>query len=113
MGYRKLSTEELRSFGINTSDKYKQIIDHVKKYYPNTANRALLLLDSEYDDEYYNNKVKTILVFDKEGNELVPTKGKSLEARNIPYIGDLEQTNQYLEDIVVYLDVPELYVKDA
>lgn len=89
---------------------------YVEEYYPPQANKALVMFSNEYNDEGYDVAVQLILVYDKNDNELVPLKGKSIEARqNLPecweYIRDYhdrcyeDKTRDinHCEDLVVVL----------
>lgn len=54
----------------------------VKKYFKNSKpKQAYVMFNNEYNDEGYDTSLMTILVFDQQGNELVPDKGKAILAR--------------------------------
>ena len=118
MTYRKLTEGELAKYGLKIN-QHKPVIDWVQKNYPKTAVSALVMFSSEYDDNYYSNEIQTVLVYDKDGNELLPLKEKSVTARkSLPdmyYLtsNDGEGTREPLDDLVVLLTTPELYVKDS
>lgn len=120
MGYRKLTEEELKKYGF--SRKNNQIVsEYVRKYYPQEAASALVMATSEYNDSTYDVHGVTIIVFDKNQNELTPLKDCSISARKdmpcpyqiYPNNSDYDgYTERDLEDFVVFLDVPELYIKE-
>lgn len=78
-----------------------EIRRYVEEYYPPQASKALVMFSNEYNDEGYDVAVQLVLVYDKDDNELVPPKGRSIEARqNLPecweYIRDFN--DRYYED---------------
>jgi hypothetical protein len=96
---------------LSLQEKQK-LLNWVKKYYPfydASVSSAYIMFNSEYNDETYDNTVTTILVFDKNGNEITPTKGNSIKAReNLPEFWDYLSddgcgTEEYLENFVVDL----------
>lgn len=114
MSFRKLSDEELKSYGIALNKPSKQVVDYLEKYYGSNWGRCVFIVDSEYNDEGYNNEISSVVVFDENGNEIVPKVGLSLNARkNLPYI-EVNDGNGYSEasDIVYFNKTIELYAKD-
>jgi hypothetical protein len=84
----------------------------VNQYYPESAYSVLIMFNSEYDDCWYETSLKCILVFDKDGNELVPNKGMSERARwNYPDVmlslyywnHNSSYFNDKVEDLVINL----------
>jgi hypothetical protein len=116
--YRKLTTDELKTMGINLACP-PEVKKWVTKYFPKTANRVQVLLNMEYNDEGYDFRGCTPIVFDAEGNELVPSKGKSIEARNESSnwysetlgLSSSSYDNECVSQLTFYLEEPELYVK--
>ena len=126
--YKKLTESELKLLGITApSAAYKLHIDFAKKYYPSNATTMVLALDSEYNDNTYENTIKYVVVYDVDGNELPPLKATAKQCRdgwielNIPgtsvicgysETGGRESLDQ-MSDLIIQLTnvLPELYVK--
>jgi hypothetical protein len=112
--FRPLTTEELRTYGIKIDvQEYKNIRKHVTDYYPGEAAKILVIVNSEYNDEGYDNKIQSIIVYDNKANIVNPITGKEVQAiKNLPT--DLPY-NEYdcneMEDFVLFLKQPELYIK--
>lgn len=124
--YRRATAEELSVLGyVHNKDKYRQHIDFVSRYYPSNATTLVLVINSEYNDHTYDNDLKYVLVYDKDGNELPPLKDKAKECRMywtteyLPIPGTRDggysssESQDCLEDVVIPLgnELPELYVK--
>lgn len=118
MGYRKLSDEELNNYGISQKVIPEALKKHVAKFYPSNTSVVTVIYTSEYNDEYYDNKVASLVCMDENGNELAPIKGKEIKARQEMvgiYLhesygeGDTEarETETYFIG-----KLPELYVKE-
>lgn len=112
VGYRKLTAEELESFGFKVNTKVK---NKIKSFYP-AASRLIVCYNSEYDDEYYQNTIASYYVLDINGNEIGLTRN-NLKARNeiISLLQDefcTDTSNEAKDDMVVLIDMPELYVKE-
>ena len=64
---------------------------------------ALVMFNNEYNDSGYDISVKLILVYDAEGNELVPNKENSVKAREeqpelSDFIYERQEDCDYSED---------------
>ena len=122
--YRRATAEDLAKIGyIPNINKYSQHIAFAKKYYPPEATNMVMVVNSEYNDSTYDNSMKYVIVFDKDGNELPPLKSTAKKCRedwdNLPIPGtnsggySMFETDEHLEDVVIPLnnDIPEFYVK--
>ena len=121
--YRKLTPNELKNLGIVIDDdRYKIHNAFARKYYPANATSMVLVVDSEYNDSTYDNTLKYVIVYDKDGNELPPLKETAAECRskwhfdNLPvtlFTGHYNETSERVDDIVIPLNqnLPDLYVK--
>jgi len=123
--YRKLTSSELKLLGITApSAAYKLHIDFAKKYYPSNATTMVLALDSEYNDNTYENTIKYVVVYDVDGNELPPLKATAKQCRdgwielNIPGTSFIHgwgphESHDEMSDLIIQLTnvLPELYVK--
>jgi hypothetical protein len=126
--YRKITPKESELLGL-TRDKEKNqpYVDFVKKYYPSNSYSMTMVFSSEYNDCNYDNSLKYILVFDKEGNELLPIKSTAKECRekwydlpspikpNYNYHGECKsfQTDDQIENYSIFLNSDlDLYVKE-
>src|SRR4051812_6700437 len=90
--YRKLSKEEVKNImNCKFEQPPKTVKDHLSKYYPNQASKVTLIVDSDYNDSTYDNTVVGMIVLDKDGTELTPVKGKSIEART-----EFIENNKYM-----------------
>lgn len=115
--YRKLTTDELKLYGISVkSDKINSLKNLYAKYFDKTIEpaKALIIINSEYDDSDYNNRVTRVVFYDANDNELVPLKSKSREYHGISsfdyQIEVKDCTREPLEDELVFLSVPALYI---
>lgn len=85
--FKLLTQKDLEVLGIKaqfdkqTSDSYSRYRDFVRAYYPSSAAIAEVLIDSEYNDSTYDNQVQMVVVYDKNGDELVPNKGTAKRCR--------------------------------
>lgn len=122
--YRKATAEELAKIGyVPNNDKYHNHINFAKKYYPVEATTMVLVIDSEYNDSTYDNQLKYVIVYDKDGNELPPLKKTAKECRESWYTLPIpgvssgynseRESEGTMDDVVIPLtnDVPEFYVK--
>jgi hypothetical protein len=123
--YKKLTESELKLLGITTpSAAYKLHRDFAKRYYPSNATTMVLALDSEYNDNTYENNIKYVVVYDVDGNELPPLKATAKQCRdgwielNIPGTSNIcgyspNESRDEMSDLIIQLTnvLPELYVK--
>ena len=120
--YRLLTEKEMQVLGITlpnkgATDKYDVYRNFVLKYYPKNSALIEVMVDSSYNDSTYDNRVYMIVVYDSDGNELVPNKNTARNCReemrqiSLPY-GQYE-THESIESFFVKMDksIPELYVK--
>lgn len=120
--YRLLTDSELKMLGIKLPsdsgpDKYEIYRKFVLKYYPKTSALIEVMIDSCYNDSTYNNRIHMLVVYDSDGNELVPNKNTARTCREemreltLPY-GEYE-SREPVESFFVKMDksIPELYVK--
>lgn len=121
MTYKKLSTDELKELYRNLQGYFRdnqntELINLVDKYFDN-ASSVLVVVDSEYNDNTYDNHFSGVVyVYDSKDLEIPLTREDreafSTELRgvnlNIPY-----ETNDQMEDFVVYVNkkLPEVYIK--
>ena len=120
-GYRKITKAELQALGfVFPAEKYKQHVAFARQYYPGTATSMVMVMNSEYNDQSYENSLQYILVYDKNGDELLPYKDLAKNCRSawmdlpIPGVDKYNnESNEQLDDIVIPLSVgiPELYIK--
>lgn len=128
MGYRKLTTTELKAIVaqvsrvgniLPTTLKYYQ--EYVHKYFPPKAVAVAVVTQSEYNDETYDNRMAQIVVYDAQQNELAPLKATAKEARQVMFSMPLpfeSQTDQPITDELYFLlngqpTVPDVYVKES
>ena len=119
--YRKLTTKDLEALGlVIPSNKYKEHIAFAKKYYPLEATSLVLVVNSEYNDNTYDNRLSYVIVYNKDGNELPPLKATAKECRQqwfeLPIPGFRKygggESDEPLDDIVIPLNgFPDLYMK--
>lgn len=120
--YRKVTRKELESLGfVFFTDKYKEHIAFARKYYPKEATSLVLCINSEYNDETYDNRLQYVIAYNKDGNELPPLKETAKECRqkwfelSIPGMGKYGyESQEQIDDIVIPLSdtIPDLYVKE-
>jgi hypothetical protein len=120
--YRKVTRQELEALGfVFPTEKYKEHIAFARKYYPKEATSLVLAINSEYNDNTYDNRLSYVIAYNKDGNELPPLKETAKECRqkwfelSIPGIGKYDYKSQdQIDDIVIPLldNVPELYIKE-
>lgn len=115
--YRKLTADELTLYGISVkSAKINSLKNLYFKYFDKTIEpaKALIIINSEYNDGDYDNRVTRVVFYDANDNELVPLKSKSREYHGISsfdyQIEVKDSTREELEDELVFLIVPTLYV---
>lgn len=116
--YRKLTAEELASYGIKlNNNKITQLLSIYKNFFDKAIvpHKCLLIVDSEYNDNTYDNKLMKVIFYDNDSNELIPLKTKSREFHTINYynydINIAGETSEQIEDEVVLLQTPDLYIK--
>lgn len=115
--YRKLSESELSTYGITVTKTPKPLVEYLSKYYSGWS-RCVVILDSEYDDQYYEHNTRSAIVFDEAGNEVMPSKENAVESRkNLPNAYELgfrnDQNDEPVEEVVYYNNMPDLYVKES
>ncbi len=123
--YRRLPLSEIEQMlGIKLSadnERFRAIREHVKRYYPAGAVKALAQMDSEYDDNRYSTAVQYLGVYDQQGNEILPLAKTARECRgqwrdlSIPGLTN-EDHDEPAEDVVIPLTgtwLPEMYVKES
>lgn len=118
-----MNKNDLDTLGISSqlnkqnSDKYNRYRDFVKKYYPVSAVLAEVIVDSEYNDNTYDNQVQMVVVYDGNGDELVPNKSTAKECRagmrHLGLPGDKYGSSEPEESFFVSMNpkLPDLYVK--
>lgn len=119
--FRKVTRAELEALGfVFPTDKYKEHIAFARKYYPKEATSLVLAINSEYNDNTYDNRLQYVIAYNKDGNELPPLKETAKECRqkwfelSIPGMGKYGyESQEQIDDIVIPLldSVPELYIK--
>ena len=119
--YRKVTRQELEALGfVFPTEKYKEHIAFARKYYPKEATSLVLAINSEYNDNTYDNRLSYVIAYNKDGNELPPLKETAKECRqkwfelSIPGMGRYGyESMEQLEDVVIPLadSIPELYIK--
>lgn len=122
MAYKKLNEEELKSLQnslrayFENRDEFDKLITLVKKYFTN-PHTILISLDSEYNDQGYDNKVSGVYVYNSKDEEVPLTRSNrekfTKELQNFSYNFESE-SSEYLEDIVLHVgnSLPEVYVKE-
>lgn len=123
--YRRVTAEELARIGyVPNKTKYNEHIAFANKYYPPEAHTMTLVINSEYNDSTYDNRLKYVIVHDQDGNEVPPIKKTARECRDkwedlsIPgsYNGHYStfESNEEMDDVVIILSdkLPEFYVKE-
>lgn len=119
--YRKVTRQELEALGfVFPTEKYKEHIAFARKYYPKEATSLVLAINSEYNDNTYDNRLSYVIAYNKDGNELPPLKETAKECRqkwfelSIPGMGKYGyESMEQIEDVVIPLadSMPELYIK--
>jgi hypothetical protein len=119
--YRKVTRQELEALGfVFPTDKYKEHIAFARKYYPKEATSLVLAINSEFNDNTYDNRLSYVIAYNKDGNELPPLKETAKECRqkwselSIPGMGKYGyESMEQIEDIVIPLadSIPDLYIK--
>lgn len=121
MSYRKMSRVELEELYRNlrgyfdNQDKYAGVVAVVNKYFKNPCT-ILLSIDSEYNDNTYDNELAGVYVYDSKNVEM----GLAMEERSKfiieakGSIGYIEESQDTLDDIVIYVskDLPDVYLKE-
>lgn len=122
MAYRKLNKNELEILyknlrGYFVEEDYKGVASIVSKYFLNPVS-ILVTVDSEYNDNTYDNKAGSVYVYDKDDVEIGLSRSgreefnKEIEAhldQLVPY-----DSEEPLENIVIYVNkqLPEIYIKE-
>lgn len=118
--FRQLTPDEINKlFNLKLeSARNKPYVDWAKKYFPPNVTSILVGVNSEYNDETYDNSISYIICYDKSKNEVSPLKGKEIEARKAYSNFYIENNHgngatDCMEDFVVYVNVDsmELFVK--
>lgn len=122
-GFKLLTQKDLETLGIKaqldkqTSDSYSRYRDFVRTYYPHNAALAEVMVDSEYNDNTYDNQIQMLVVYDETGDELVPNKDTARkcreEMRMLGMPGGKYDSSEPEESFFVQMDpkFPDLYVK--
>jgi hypothetical protein len=119
--YRKVTRVELEAIGfVFPTDKYKEHITFARKYYPKEATSIVIVINSEYNDNTYDNRFSYLLAYNKNGDELPPLKETAKECRqkwfnlSIPGMINGYESNEHIENIVIPLSdsIPDLYIKE-
>lgn len=118
--FRKLTSAELEVFGIVIpTTKYKAHVAFAKKYYPPEATSLVMCINSEYNDNTYDNNLAYIIVYDKNGNELPPLKTTAKECREkwfdlpVPGMSKYGSSEEPVENVSIPLvELPDLYIKN-
>jgi hypothetical protein len=122
-GFKLLTQKDLETLGIKAqfdkqaSDSYNRYRDFVRTYYPHNAALAEVMVDSEYNDNTYDNQIQMLVVYDENGDELVPNKDTARkcreEMRMLGMPGGRYDSSEPEESFFVQMDpkFPDLYVK--
>ena len=122
MTYRRLSDSELQTLYKNlkgyfeSGEKFPALLKLVHKYF-NGACSILVSVDSEYNDSTYDNRAKSVFVYDENDVEIPLNRSDrekfeiDVQAVSIPL---QSETYEPLEDIVIYVNkkLPEVYIKE-
>lgn len=119
---RKLSKPELQKLSkvltaaFSDTDKHADIAAFVKDHYPQTAVLAQVHIDSEYNDNTYDNRIGYIEVRDRDGVELFPKNGREASAaqKNLELPVCYDTPEAVSEPVTVYIapvELPTLYVE--
>lgn len=122
MSYRKLNEKELFTLYRNLSgiyvnkEKYADVISIVRQYFKNPQS-ILINVDSEYNDNTYDNRVAGVFVYGEEDLEIPLTRADrdkfNLAIQQLDLY--LEETDGEMDDnIVIYVSnrLPDVYVKE-
>lgn len=121
MAYKKLNRDELQSLWKNLkslfedAETYSNVIALVKRYFKN-AHSIFISVDSEYNDQNYDNRLNAIYVYDENGVECGLTRDErekfTIETSNLDL--GVTETDGPMEDIILYVNdtLPEVYVKE-
>lgn len=122
MTYRRLTDDELFELYKNLSgvysnkEKYSDVVMIVNKYFKDPQS-ILINVDSEYNDNTYDNRVAGVFVYGAKDIEIPLSRSDrdkfNLEIQNLDLY--LEETPEQMEDnIVIYVSkrLPEIYIKD-
>ncbi len=128
MTYRKLTNDEILEIAnrIKHADRidFDDIRDGVKKLFGETAHKATLRFESEYNDEGYDLRPNEIKVWDAAGKRLRrPAAEDDYDEQLYDFFGEIELgecgDDDSLGDVVVFinetagLDLPNLYIQEA
>ena len=124
MAYTKLDKSQLLELYKNLKGYFENtfacpgMIKVVNKYFPN-AHSILVEVESEYNDETYDNTAKSIYVYDENDIEIGLSKEdrKNFNDEIANHLDSLvpDCTEDYLEHpIVIYVNkqLPEIYIKE-
>ncbi len=118
MNFRLLNVDELKQYGINIDQtKITKLTNIYTQYFDKSVKpcKALIIVNSEYNDEGYNNKVSRVVFYDENDNELIPLKGQSrkFHSKTDWYDIDIcEDSENEIEDQIVFMNPPALYVRE-
>ena len=119
MGYREATKEEIKLASAGKQQwghNLEQYRAFAKKFYDRPVSRLYLIINSEYNDCTYDNKLSAALAYDSNGKVIHPKEGKEREV--LTAVHDLPfseyETNDPLEDVVIPLDTSNLtlYIKE-
>lgn len=124
MAYKKLSETELKELYVNLQgyfgviQKHSKLVSIVNKYFPD-AQSILIEVDSEYNDETYDNSVRSVWVYGAKDIEIPLSRSNrelfNEEIQRLPYNLVPENTNDPIDvSIVIYVNktLPEIYIKE-
>ena len=124
MAYRKLTTDEMKELYKNLNgyfgvpEKYSKLVSIVNKYFPK-AQSILLEVDSEYNDETYDNGLGSVYVYGEKDIEIplsrIDREKFNEELDRLPYNIVPTETNDPIDHpIVIYVNkqLPEIYIKE-
>lgn len=118
-----MTEKELETLGIKAqvnkqnSDSYNHYRNFAKTYYPSSAALVEVIVDSEYNDNTYDNEIQMVVVYDGNGDELVPNKSTAKQCRAdmrlLGMPGGRYDSRDPEESFFVQMDpkFPDLYVK--
>jgi hypothetical protein len=113
--YRKLLPDEVKNLmNTKTEGIPKWVNEHLKEYYPSGFSKVTIIIDSDYNDEGYNNSVVGLVVFNEMGYEISPKKGKEVEARKA-FLGHEHYETSYEpmeNESYIVGGLPDLYVME-
>jgi len=81
----------------------KEIKQFVKENYPDSAFYAIVRFNSEYNDCTYDNSVQSLMVFDRNKEELLPKKACTEKIMEILSNVECSETNEEKDDLAIIL----------